>query len=201
MTTYLLRGLGGFGIGVGCWRLFVGSLEARRGDPPRFIASVCEVTWFVAVFIIVAHREFAGKLFIADLVFGLGIIIFAAQLGAVSNMLRLRPFYWLGILSYSIYLIHSPLETVVALVLYKLGLAFRVPIESRTQINLGAVGSELMGLATLVLVVAAAWITWRVIEEPCRRWSRRKISHLDARKAVLARPPVTQVASGSPALG
>jgi peptidoglycan/LPS O-acetylase OafA/YrhL len=97
-----------FGFLAGCcvhsiWqKVVVPKMEKRR-----LPATAVEVAVIVAVAIFVTLYANTPLQFLAPLVFGSAILIFAYEAGAVSSLLACRPFVLLGELSFSIYMTHS----------------------------------------------------------------------------------------------
>jgi len=131
---------------------------------------------FVAAAVVVATFLLADRAPAALTVvpFALAIFVFAFEAGLISRVLRSRPLQAVGTWSYSIYLVH-PLWTIA---IYKLILAggrrsgqvAMVQDASGERLILG--GPFLMDLAAagcVALVLATAWLTYRLIEQPGRR--------------------------------
>ena len=114
----------------------------------------------------------------ADLIFALTVLCFAADRGAAARLLAKWPFFWAGVLSYSIYLGHS----VVLLVLARL--------QAALWPSGGLMGETITGLAVLAGSAGLAWITWRLIEAPARNWSRRRAAALGVGAQERAAPTI-----------
>jgi peptidoglycan/LPS O-acetylase OafA/YrhL len=91
---------------------------------------------------------------------GTGLIIQAgmggepkAAMPQVNRVLSWRPFVWIGLISYSLYLVHWPIVSVVKY------LTLRNPTTSEAMLM-------------LVVSIGLAWVSWRFIEQPFRKISR-----------------------------
>jgi peptidoglycan/LPS O-acetylase OafA/YrhL len=98
----------------------------------------------------------------AALMFPLLVLSFATNRGRASRLMEMRLPYFLGVISYSIYLIHNPLR----------------PIESEAaQWMLGPNIARWEAAAFAVFgtmsVVPFAWIAYRLVEKPGRSFVRR----------------------------
>jgi peptidoglycan/LPS O-acetylase OafA/YrhL len=98
----------------------------------------------MGVFVAVNGKEASSLA--APLVFAVLVYVFASEDGVLSIALKQRPFLLLGTLSYSIYMLHAMI-------------APRIP--------------EPYHWAYLPIVVASAWVSYRLIEAPARGWFRR----------------------------
>lgn len=141
----------------------------------------------------------------APLLFAFVVYVFASEQGAVSTALRTKPFLALGRWSYSIYMVHA----IYYLVLFRNGprvlerftgqpLMKKIIYEGETRDVLdagGALATDAVAAIYLALVVLTAWITYRLVEDPSRRWFNALSDKL-VRKAVA---PAEQTSS-SPAL-
>lgn len=146
----------------------------------RKTATTIEIAVLLGVIAFVTYG--GGTIFslAAPFVFGLTVFLFASETGAVSQLLRTKPFRALGLWSYSIYMVHS----IYYLVLLRNGprvleqvlhapLMANVPHEGELRPVLavgGMYGTDLVAIGYLVAVVATAAITYRFIEDPARRW-------------------------------
>ncbi|MEP6789936.1 MAG: acyltransferase [Ramlibacter sp.] len=84
-------------------------------------------------------------------------ILLSAWRGGMGRWLSSRPFQFVGLVSYSLYLLHNPLT----------GMSFRV---LNRLLPAGGVGPELVGVAvTLVVCLGAAWACFLAIERPAIR--------------------------------
>ena len=123
---------------------------------------------------------------VAPLVFGVVVLIFAADAGPVSRVLATAVFARLGLLSYSIYMIHPFLQLRV---LKPVGLAVQkltgIPVFASMVRSDGATiqvwGTEswqgdIETVVMLLVVVAAAALTYRFIETPGRDYARRRVA-------------------------
>ncbi|MBB3355287.1 peptidoglycan/LPS O-acetylase OafA/YrhL [Rhizobium sp. BK049] len=114
----------------------------------------------------------------APLVFAISIFVFAAEGGLISKALRLKPFVFLGSISYSVYMVHMLVLmwwlSFFRGVAHKLGGADFYQTMSQVLRDYIFLREEnYTGLALLLLmVVAVSAVTYRLIEEPCRRASR-----------------------------
>ncbi len=108
----LVRCLAGIAAGVLCL-LFVRKYLARTPFAP-VLATVLELATVAMVLTLMIRPEYHSP---RDVFFPaaalLLIMIFALEAGAVSSLLRLPAFVYIGTLSYAIYLVHWPLEFIM----------------------------------------------------------------------------------------
>jgi peptidoglycan/LPS O-acetylase OafA/YrhL len=181
-TTFdygFFRCLYGFFVGVLVYRFYTISRRFRlRG---RILPTVLElvVTTIVAVFVSIAGAR-PISLF-SPLIFGVAVYIFSCEQGSVSRLLLTRPFRTAGTLSYSIYmdqaLVLIAMARVIRLLQAHFGVELRVEamVEGRPQ-SLLWIGSDWSSDALVVLyltlLLAAASLTYRLIENPGRAFFR-----------------------------
>lgn len=162
---------------------FVGHLVLRmmRAWPARArgpaLLSELAATGSILAFVIFAGRT--PLEFVAPLVFGAAVWVFAQERGAVSQFLRTAPLAKLGLWSYSIYMVHSLLIALIHRAATVIEQSARVPLthwtgtggESVRVVSFGDpwVMSGLV-LAYLLAVVVLARFTWASIEMPAQRW-------------------------------
>ncbi|MFD1931421.1 MULTISPECIES: acyltransferase family protein [Nonomuraea] len=84
-----------------------------------------------------------------------------------------RVLAWLGLISYSVYLVHVPL---IKLALLVIGDPGRLPWPAQ----LG------LGLALLALILGVSWLTYRFVELPAQRYGRRLIERRAAARELIA---------------
>lgn len=157
----MLRGISGFGLGVLAWEAWNRYLAAGAERVGVVPATLLELAAVAAITFMLGRHEVTGvPLWLAPL-FVVAVLLFAAERGLVSRLLRLGPFVWLGVLSYSIYMVHG-----LVLILGQ-HLLMRFAGVASWQTDIG-------GLALLLACVGTAYFTWRFIEWPARRWSRRR---------------------------
>ncbi len=119
----------------------------------------------------------------APLAFGSAVLVFAYDRGAISRALAIPLFSRLGLLSYSVYMIHPFLQLRVlkplGLAVQKVtGLPLFATVTRSDGVAVQAWGAhpligDLATLAMLALVIAAAGLTYRFIEAPGRALARR----------------------------
>lgn len=177
VSDMMLRGVLGFGLGVCCWEVWP---RLRPALPIGAAASLLEIAVVALALLTVLNIPEGGFQYVlASAVFFLVVLVFAAEGGIVSRILKLWGFVWLGTLSFSIYMVHVLIVARVLGGLRRFGLETLVPMpngEVGHSIASGALAADLAGIGLLLLSVCAAWFTWRFIEEPCRKWSRRKFA-------------------------
>lgn len=149
----LVRCLSEFVLGMGAYRL--SAALARRGHAAGDLATGCLLGAGVAG--LVARVD----LFVA-LLCPLIVVAAAANRGRVARLLASPPLHFLGVISYSIYLIHSPLRPLAILAFTDL---HPQPV--------GPVAALAFALAGSLAVIPLAWLTYRFIEHPGRAVVRR----------------------------
>lgn len=168
----------------------VGALLCRWQPAPRApaqpatpIATLVECATAAAVVAFVTLGRTAPIDVAAPLVFAAAVLVFARQGGAISALLTTAPFLRLGLFSYSIYMVHVFVQSRFDDVLKLIGRLSGVPLTTAT--HMGSVPATLVGadsaqgtaltVVMLVLVVATASLTWRIIERPGQAWARRQV--------------------------
>ncbi|WP_176247531.1 acyltransferase family protein [Mesorhizobium australicum] len=188
-----LRAIYGLSVGVLAYRLAVGGAArsysraavGQGGVNPTLleIAAIFLALGFVSY----AYRTPAA--FAAPFVFALVVLVFAAERGGVSAILRTRPFVAVGLVSFSIYMVHMFLVmrvTNVARLADKLtGTNMVVPMGHGGEgVDLGnPFAGDLLVLAIVGLTIAVSLVTYRAIEQPGRDWFRRQADRLFSRKS------------------
>lgn len=111
-------------------------------------------------------------------VFCLVVLVFAREEGALSRVLRTRAMTRLGLLSYSIYMVHSFVQGRIHDLFELLEPHFGLDLTRKDPLfgdvlAVGPVASDVLSLAMLAVVITAAGFTWRFVEQPAQAWSRR----------------------------
>ena len=174
----LPRCLYGFGLGVAAWRL----LSVRSAKGPGFAAATLIELAVVAGCIAFVSLGTGPASLLAPPLFLIAVLVFAGEAGAISRLLTTPPLRWLGRLSYSIYMIHAFLLArigdVLGMAQHRLGLTLMAPCETLPGFDCfvltGAQEWALRG-GFLAALLAGSWLAWRLVEEPGRRWSRRRV--------------------------
>lgn len=151
------------------WELFIGSLLAFSVIPVAKKSWINEVLAASGALMIIAsvilytnETPFPGLAALLPCL-GAGLIIYAGQEGHSSltaKVLSLKPFVFIGLISYSLYLWHWPL------------------IVYAKYVNFGQL-SMAMGLGVVAVSILLSYISWRFVEQPFRGrgsiFSRAKI--------------------------
>ncbi|MCE7026670.1 acyltransferase family protein [Jiella avicenniae] len=179
-----LRCLAGFSVGVilrrTLWR-DAAAAQARR-HPTSW--SLAELAVVLLVGIFVSRQGGTDLAFAAPFVFGLALYVFAHEGGIFSRALKTRPFAFLGLISYSIYMTHAfVIDRVhnVASVLTKVtGTDLFVRSPARNEL----IGPQAwQGTVTLVVIVLGTIVfsalTYRFVEKPGMALGRRLVGRPD----------------------
>jgi peptidoglycan/LPS O-acetylase OafA/YrhL len=112
---------------------------------------------FVGI-LLTQHFPFMVRDGVTVVLFALLLVSLASNTGAASRVLGWAPLHWLGVVSYSVYMLHHLVLRATYAVLDVVG-------------RPGTVASAvLIATAYVVVVVAASGAAYRWIEEPARRW-------------------------------
>jgi peptidoglycan/LPS O-acetylase OafA/YrhL len=149
----VFRGLVGFGLG-----LAIRLVSEKITTPSRAIASLIELVALAGIVASVATQHVPYvPLFAAML-----IVALSWEAGVIAWVLGFGVCFWLGRISFSVYLLHA--EAIGQI--WSRFPPTRLPFSHRMD---GIVWS----LMTVCIVLATATVTWRLVEEPCRRWGGR----------------------------
>lgn len=182
-----LRCLYGFGCGALVWGIY--KYTHQRIESLKI--SERTLTWIeLAVFAATALyiQFFSEKLLsmAAPIIIAFVIYLFSFEGGALSRMLKTKPFLLLGLLSYSIYMIH----------IFISGKLFELPVrilEDRTDIQITIIvnGAKLYGenllygsvmeIFYMLVVVGCSFISYKLIEEPFRNLSKKIVRKYEDR--------------------
>lgn len=165
-----------FGFSMGAIAFFYWS---RRDKPSLSSLSFTLIELgVVAASLVVVSIAAAGPLsFLCPPVFVAAILTFAHERGYISSILKSSALKTVGMLSYSIYMTHMFVQARLLNLIGLLSAHVWLPI-SKEVAGTQTISSNIPFVAdlTVVLMVAAvigfAYLTFSLIEEPFRRWSR-----------------------------
>lgn len=175
LTWEMTRGIAGFGIGVGTWRLYE-LLRVPLASAPDWLFSVAEAIAAVAVILAIVHLAEGADFLPLVLCFAVLVLVFAADRGLLSRALAARPFVALGVLSYSLYMVQYPIirrRDIVADIMGFETVAAGDPNQPARIVAQPWV-ADLFGFLMAGLALIAAYLCWRLVEDPARNWSRKK---------------------------
>ncbi|SKA39089.1 acyltransferase family protein [Consotaella salsifontis] len=173
-----LRCLVGFSCGVLLRRLaFPAGVAAPPAPGTRHLWTFAEVAILAAVVSFVTSSGHTRLSLAAPFVFTFAIYGFAHEAGAVSRLLKTRVFQFLGLASYSIYMVHafiiSRMVNVATVVEGRTGWHLMILRDDGAKVF---AGSPILTYGVLIALVAATLVasalTWRFIERPFQSWLR-----------------------------
>ncbi len=177
----LVRCVYGFAVGAIIWRIWQQS--GRKPDKPYRGATLVELAAVAAVVGFVSLCRWAPANIVAPLLFGAVVLVFARGGGHVSRLLLAAPLKTLGVLSFSIYMVHAFVQSRFCDVLRVIGRLTHINLisskigvsgEAMDVVGTTAVQGTLLTLVMLALVVAVSQVTWRLVELPGQRLARRQ---------------------------
>jgi peptidoglycan/LPS O-acetylase OafA/YrhL len=175
--VWAMRGFAGFGLGIG-----VRAIErhlSSRGRAVRFgVATGIEAAVLAGLVLVVNQ---ATPLYLSDALFAALVLVFAFGRGWFAQVLGTAPFVFFGAISYSLYMVHGFVigRTLDVLTLVQWWTGLRLvehPANSMGLLVTPRWATDVLTLAIVAMAIALAWLSWRWIEEPCRRWSRGKVA-------------------------
>lgn len=173
----LVRCIFGFGLGVIGWRLAQWVLSISL---PQWADHAFELGTVAAIILFVSLAG-AGPFSVgAPFLFLAAVLIFARERGCISACLRTAPFVLIGGLSYSIYMIHTFLQFRLTNAATLVGKVSGLPIvetaDGHSSFAASGFLADAISLFFLALVILFAYGTYRLIERPAQRISRKWIS-------------------------
>ena len=144
-------------------------------------ATIAELMLIVTVCVLVAITGGSPYSLVMPPVFLVVIFVFAMEGGAVSGLLRTRPFLILGTLSYSIYMVHYflvyRLINVLSVVQHashgRLHLVAKV--DGKNLVGGSPLFGDCMSILLVVVTIGVAALTYRFVERPGRALSRKLV--------------------------
>jgi peptidoglycan/LPS O-acetylase OafA/YrhL len=181
------RALYGFSIGVVLHQVAIRGLSRARarmvenGGRTALDWTLAELLAVACVALIVVDGHNGAMAYAAPVVFAFAILVFSHEAGWLSRMLRHRFLLLLGMLSYSIYMIHMFVEIRFVNIARLAGRLLDTdllaemgnPGERVIGIDLGnAFLGDLVILTLLVCVVSLSYLSYRFVEAPGRKHFR-----------------------------
>jgi peptidoglycan/LPS O-acetylase OafA/YrhL len=159
-----IRGVYGFFIGC-----LVYSLRFESDFIPTkniFIVSIFAVA---TLLLIGLHDYLGGRYsFVFPILFGILLYLLLTPDPRISRFLSIAPLRFLGMLSYSIYMLHFLVKWGISIVI---SLFFKVSVADSVLAVPIWIGDLLVVLYLLILF-SISWLSYRFYEEPLRRWLR-----------------------------
>lgn len=177
-TTY------NFGFPRAVYGFFLGCLVHRIWlmKPPTFSPVVAGWLQLICLVVVGAYVSYAqGPWTVAaPLFFAVSIWIFAEERGLVSRILSVRPMLALGHWSYSIYMVHMFVITIMLILARKL----KIMPDGR-RIDFGSLWlNDLFALAVIGLIIGLSVLTYRLVEIPGRDAVNAWLARRKAAKAL-----------------
>jgi len=177
-TTY------NFGFPRAVYGFFLGCLVHRIWlmKPPTFAPVVAGWLQLICLVVVGAYVSYAqGPWTVAaPLFFAVSIWIFAEERGLVSRILSVRPMLALGHWSYSIYMVHMFVITIMLILARKLQI-----MPDGRRIDFGSLWlNDLFALAVIGLIIGLSVLTYRLVEIPGRDAVNAWLARRKAAKAL-----------------
>ncbi len=163
----------GFGLGVVVYAVRRHGWLGQWARAGRTIATLVELAT-VAIALALAW-SFGGRT--SPLIFpafALMVWVFSHEAGLLSDALKTKPMLLLGLLSYSIYMVHQFIQDrMLDLIAAAHGaIPLTVPQSGRIVLAGNPLLCDLVTIVMLALVIGASWLTYHYVEDPARQLSR-----------------------------
>ena len=147
---------------VRCFTEFTLGMAAYRLFQSRWAASVLGHDAVTAGLSVAAAAALVARYDLpAVLLFPFIVVAYAVNNGLAARIMQMRLFYFLGIISFSLYLLHNPFRPL------ELGL-----LQAIVPQPVGPVAALAFAFAGAVSVIPFAWLAYLTVERPGRRFVR-----------------------------
>jgi peptidoglycan/LPS O-acetylase OafA/YrhL len=172
----------GFSFGVFVWEIYnkIGH-KFRPIIQNNATANLCEIGLLILTVLYIQFFSYGTTSFLAPLIFSFVVFLFAFEGGVCSRILKNKLFLLLGTLSYSIYMTHVFIAgkffaLPIRLLENRMGWDISTTIEGETVYGTTILLGTYLELFYLFTVVCCSYISFKLIEDPCRKLSKR-IAH------------------------
>jgi len=152
-TGAFLRCLGSYIIGLAIYGIYKFN--------NKFVKLMSQYWYIILVLIMIAYGISYSDI-VVTLLFGM-LILALTQRNKISSFFESRTMYFLGLISYSIYLNHMVFLRI-------LNFSYKTSIWNDTPINV-AIGFVIF----VVMTIVSSWLTYKLIELPCTRWLNSRL--------------------------
>jgi peptidoglycan/LPS O-acetylase OafA/YrhL len=174
-----LRAVLGFALGVVVHHVTTREWWQRsRNRMPRAAETVIEVVLVSAVALFVGWVARRPASIAAPFLFALAVAVFAGERGLAGRALASRPMRALGRWSYSIYMLHFPVQQLLFWVIIHLYAAGWVQLvkEGGYALQIGRTAADGLNVLMLALVISASALAFRWVETPWRDRARARVA-------------------------
>lgn len=184
-----LRCVYGFSCGALLWNFKAYIAQNKFFTFRKQAAHFLEVLLFLGTCIYIQYFSSGPTSMLAPLVFSVLILLFSFEKGIISQILLTPAFQLLGALSYSIYMLHVFICTKffeLPIRLFKDWLPpdFMVMENGLKTYGNGILSGSLLEIFYLLVVIGCSYISYHLIEEPFRLWSKRYLKKSENKAAV-----------------
>lgn len=178
-----LRCVYGFGCGAltyEAYRFYEERISQRLQR--KVLPHILEAALITGAIIYVGWFSYGTSSLAAPLLFSIIILLFAFESGFISRVLKLKPLIFIGTLSYSIYMIHIFISgkffsLPIRLLENRLGWQISFEQEGIVYFGMDKISGTMLEILYLATVIGCSWISYKLIENPCRLLSRRIVSN------------------------
>ena len=165
----VFRCIMGFGVGTVLWQLF------QRFRPDQRVTGRWEIPVFAGMVLFVSYAPTYGVTLLAPVVFGIVLWVFSAEQGLLSRVFSTKGFLLMGVLSYSIYMVHSylhaRLKNLTTLLEQQSGLELFSPSEGNL-FGTTLLAGDLFVVTGCAITLVVSYATWKFVEMPGQRLVR-----------------------------
>ncbi|KAJ55136.1 hypothetical protein ACMU_15380 [Actibacterium mucosum KCTC 23349] len=176
-----VRCVGGFFLGVAVYYL------AAKIPSPRALGTRAEA---LAVLATIGALSMAPGPVVFELVTILAlagvVFVFSSSTGEIARFLNTPVMLFLGRVSYSVYMLHTLFFEIMFHHLWSGPVVLQYGADGSGRYFFATPLAPLVNTAVLAGVVGCAYVTWRWIEEPARKWSKRVVARRVAPSALMA---------------
>lgn len=177
------RCLSCFGAGGICWLIwkhyanYISHLFHHK-----LFWSVLEILSLIAIYQYIVHTKGTSLQYLTPIVFSLILLLYSCEKGVISDSLKNKFFQFLGLLSYSIYMVHTLVGGKVFPAIVKisekyLGHSFITKKDNIEMYGLTLWQGDMIYLLYLAIVIGVSYISYKIVEEPIRNLSRKIIGY------------------------
>lgn len=165
----VFRCIMGFGVGTVLWQMF------QRFNPGQRNTGRWEIPVFAGMVLFVSYAPAYGVTLLAPVVFGIVLWVFSAEQGLLPRAFSAKGFLLLGVLSYSIYMVHSylhaRLKNLTTLLEQQSGLELFSPSKDNL-FGTTLLAGDLFVVTGCALTLIVSYATWKFVEMPGQRLIR-----------------------------